>query len=66
MMALFGKLFSSDGPPDQTHFHVRVRDSILFPRGEAFTAGCEAYIVKPIDTPKLASQVAAVAEKHQT
>jgi len=34
-----------------------------FPRDEALAAGCDAYIVKPINTRKLAAQVADVVEK---
>src|SRR5437879_10542864 len=32
-----------------------------FPREEALRAGCEAYIVKPIDTRKLSHQVTTIA-----
>jgi CheY-like chemotaxis protein len=35
-----------------------------FSREEAQRAGCEAYIVKPIDTRKLADQVEAAARQH--
>ena len=35
-----------------------------FPRNEAFRAGCDAFIVKPIDTRKLPGQIEAVLEKH--
>lgn len=35
-----------------------------FPREEAFRAGCDAFIVKPIDTRKLSVQVKAVAAKQ--
>src|SRR5437764_3369291 len=34
-----------------------------FSREEAFKAGCDAYIVKPIDTRKLTVQIEAVADK---
>jgi CheY-like chemotaxis protein len=34
-----------------------------FPREEALAAGCNAYIVKPINTRKLTSQVAHALEK---
>ncbi len=34
-----------------------------FPREEAFRAGCDAYIVKPIDTRALSGQIEAVADK---
>jgi len=37
-----------------------------FPREEAFRAGCDAYIVKPIDTRALADQVEAIAGKGQS
>jgi len=35
-----------------------------FPRDEAFRAGCDAFIVKPIDTRRLGGQVNAVAKKQ--
>jgi CheY-like chemotaxis protein len=35
-----------------------------FPREAAFDAGCDAFIVKPIDTRKLPAQVAAAAANH--
>jgi CheY-like chemotaxis protein len=34
-----------------------------FPRDLAFAAGCDAYIVKPIDTRRIAGQVTAVADR---
>jgi len=37
-----------------------------FPREKAFRAGCDAYIVKPIDTRALADQVEAIAGKGQS
>lgn len=34
-----------------------------FPREQAMAAGCDAYILKPINTRKLTEQVASVVEK---
>lgn len=36
-----------------------------FPRDQAFQAGCDAYIVKPINTREFTNQVEAVAERHK-
>jgi CheY-like chemotaxis protein len=35
----------------------------LYPRQQALDAGCDAYIVKPIDTRRLTKQVAGAVEK---
>ncbi len=36
-----------------------------FPKDEAMNAGCDAYIVKPIDTRSLAKKLAAVVSKKK-
>ena len=36
-----------------------------FPREEAMKAGCDAFVVKPIDTRKLPQQVSAVLKRGQ-
>jgi len=56
------------GEPKTRHIPIVVVTSYpeRFPREEAFRAGCDAYIVKPIDTRALADQVEAIAGKGQS
>ena len=51
--------------PDKKHIVIVAVTAYpeRFPREEALAAGCDAYIVKPINTRSLTSQVAGVVEK---
>jgi CheY-like chemotaxis protein len=48
--------------PDTCHIPIVAvtAASEVFPREKAFDAGCDAYIVKPVDTRSLSAQVSAV------
>ena len=54
------------GDPKTRHIPIVAITSYpeRFPRDEAFRAGCDGYIVKPIDTRALAGQVEAFGPKR--